>query len=57
MKNARRRPNRWGVSLGKENRESKKKVDVAVCKVGARMLRRAVLNREAGQRKRTGFVV
>lgn len=56
LKNARRRPNRWGVSLGKENRESKRKVDVAVCKVGARMLRRAVLNREAGTRKRTGFV-
>lgn len=44
LKNARRRPNRYGVSLGKEHRESSKKVDLAVCAVGARMLRRAVLN-------------
>lgn len=57
LKNARRRPNRWGVSLGKEHRESRKKIDAAVCKVGARMLRRAVLNRKAGERERTGFVV
>jgi hypothetical protein len=46
--NARRRPNRWGVTLGKEHRESRRKIDLAVCAVGARMLRRAVLNKDTG---------
>lgn len=54
--NARRRPNKWGISLGKASRDSTKKVDLAVCAVGARMLRRVVLNRGAGQRQRTGNV-
>ena len=42
--NARRRPNQWGVSLGKETRDSKKLVDLAVCLVGAQLGRRIVLN-------------
>jgi hypothetical protein len=42
--NARRRPNKFGVTLGKEHRESAKKVDAAVCAVGARMMRRAWLS-------------
>ncbi len=42
--NARRRPNRWGVSLGKVTRDSGKLVDLAVCMVGARMGRRIALN-------------
>lgn len=33
--NARRAPNRWGVSLAKEHRESPNKIDLAVCAVGA----------------------
>ena len=37
-------PSGWGVSLMKESRESPKKIDLAVCAVGARMLRRVVLN-------------
>jgi hypothetical protein len=37
-------PTAWGTSLMKENRESKRKIDLAVCAVGARMLRRIVLN-------------
>lgn len=41
---AKRRPNPWGVSLGKVTRDSKKHVDLAVCSVGARMGRRIVLN-------------
>jgi len=41
---AKRRPNPWGVSLGKVTRDSKKHVDLAVCAVGARMGRRIVLN-------------
>lgn len=54
--NARRRPNKWGISIGKEHRSSRKKIDLAVCGVGARMLRRVVLNKGAGQRQRTGGV-
>lgn len=41
--NARRRPNQWGVSLGKINRSSNKLVDYAVTMVGARMGRRLAL--------------
>jgi hypothetical protein len=40
---ARRRPNRYGVSIGKETPRSPKKIDAAVCVVGARMVRRVVL--------------
>lgn len=45
MRNARRFPNRFGVSLMKDHRESARKIDLAVCAVGARMVRRLVLNR------------
>lgn len=45
LRNARRYPNRFGVSLWKGHRESSRKVDLAVAAVGARMLRRLVLNR------------
>jgi hypothetical protein len=57
LRNARRRPNRYGVSLGKEHRESARKVDLAVCAVGARMLRRVVLNLRATKKQRTGEAV
>ena len=57
LKAARRRPGRYGVGMGKEHRESKKKIDAGVAAVGARMLRRTYLNRTAGDRQRTGFVV
>lgn len=40
--NARDYPTKWGTSLGKANRSSKQKVDLAVCMNGARMLRRNV---------------
>lgn len=40
VRNCRRRPNGWGVSVGKEHRESSRKVDLAVCMIGARMLYR-----------------
>ena len=52
--NARRRPNPWGVSLGKINRESPKLVDLAVCMVGARLGRRLALNSGKLKRPRTG---
>lgn len=36
-------PNRWGTSVSKESRESPRKIDLAVCAIGARMVRRLVL--------------
>lgn len=58
--NARRRPNRWGVSISKEGRESPRKIDLAVCAVGARIARRQILAsaawRKRRARKRTGRV-
>ena len=48
--NAKRVPTRMGVSLGKEHRESKRKIDLAISLVGARMVRRIYLN----SRKRRG---
>ena len=45
--NARRRTNAWGYTIGKEHRESARKVDLAVCAIGARMLRRMVMNSSA----------
>lgn len=56
VRNARRRPNDYGVSLGKEHRESARKVDLAVCAVGARMLRRLYQNKDTATKTRTGKV-
>jgi hypothetical protein len=53
--NAKRYPNRHGVSLWKGHRESKRKIDLAVCMVGARMMRRAYLNMKP-EEKRSGVV-
>jgi hypothetical protein len=50
--NCRRRPNRWGVSVGKESKDSPRKIDAAVCVIGARMVRRLVLAERAKQPKR-----
>lgn len=49
VKNARRFPTRFGVSLSKDGPESPRKIDLAVCAVGARHMRRMVLN-VAGKR-------
>lgn len=38
--NAKNRPNRTGVSIGKESKDSPKKIDAAICMIGARMVRR-----------------
>ena len=37
-------PRGWGSSLSKEQKDSPRKIDAAVCLVGARMLRRIVQN-------------
>lgn len=39
-------PQGWGTTLMKEAKDSPRKIDLAVCLVGARMLRRFVLNTE-----------
>lgn len=44
----------WGISLGKVSRDSGRLVDLAVCAVGARMLRRRVLNAGVSKKRRTG---
>lgn len=61
--NARRRPNKYGVSIAKESRESPKKIDLAVCAIGARMARRQLLAspgwakyKENRKKQRTGRV-
>ena len=59
--NARRRPNRWGVAIGKEHRESARKIDAAVGAIGARMARRKLLaspewKKQATKKPRTGRV-
>jgi hypothetical protein len=53
--NARRRPNRWGVSFGKESRESPKKVDAVAAMLLARMARTRVLG-EGVLNKRRGRI-
>lgn len=44
VKNARRFPTRFGVSLSKDGPESPRKIDLAVCAVGATLMRRHLLN-------------
>lgn len=52
--NSRRRTNAWGITIGKEHRESARKIDLAVCMVGARMLRRKLLNsKQFGKRPKS----
>lgn len=54
--NAKRRPNAYGVAISKDHPSSNYKIDLAVCAVGARMLRRLWLGlpRSKRHRKRTG---
>ncbi|WP_018686523.1 hypothetical protein [Actinokineospora enzanensis] len=49
--NARRAPNRYGVSIAKPTRDSPHKIDSAVCLIGARMVRRLVLASEKYKRR------
>lgn len=58
--NARRRPHQQYVSIGKESPDSPKKIDAAVCVIGARMVRRLVLSSaeySKRRRKRSGKAV
>ncbi|MEV7099676.1 hypothetical protein AB0M80_43330 [Amycolatopsis sp. NPDC051045] len=57
MLNARRQPTRYGVLIRKEARDSPHKIDLAVCLIGARHVRRLVLaspDWAKRGRKRTG---
>ena len=55
--NARRRPNRWGVSFGKEHRESRRKIDALSAMLLARMMRqRVVMGTEQEKKPRSGRV-
>ena len=51
--NARRRPNQYGVTFGKESRESPRKVDWLAAAVLARMARQAYLLLPPNKRRRT----
>ena len=57
--NARRRPNRWGISFGKATRESPDKVDALAALVLARLARSRVLGEGvlAKRRGRTGTLI
>jgi hypothetical protein len=57
--NMRRSPNKYGVSVSKEGRESPKKIDFGVCIIGCRQARRDVIasgKLEKRKKKRTGKV-
>lgn len=55
LKHARRFPTQHGVSLMKDGPESPRKIDLAVCAVGARMVRTLILNsaKKRGQARGT----
>jgi phage terminase large subunit-like protein len=53
--NARRKAYRDAITVGKETPGSPKKIDAAVCVIGARMVRRLVLA-AAPTKQRTGVV-
>jgi len=54
--NARRRPNRWGLSFGKERRDSPRKVDAFAALQLADMARADVVGTTSKTRQRTGRV-
>jgi hypothetical protein len=56
LRNARRYPGKYGISLMKDNRESSRKIDLAVAAVGARLCRRSLLNTEKPEEDRSGEV-
>jgi hypothetical protein len=51
LTNARRAPGKYGVSIRKDGRESRHKIDLAVCLIGARMLWRAVHMSRVGKKQ------
>lgn len=57
MANARRRPYRDAVAIGKESPDSPRKIDAAVCVIGARMVRRIVIGsgKRLAKKQRAAF--
>lgn len=55
LKNAKKSPGPYGVGVRKESRNSTRKIDLAVCLIGARMLRRLILNAEVEEETRGGW--
>src|SRR5699024_5452482 len=55
VSNARRKVNQYGVTVRKESRDSSRKIDAAVCMIGARHARRMALA-AAPKKKRSGRV-
>ncbi|MCI7306163.1 MULTISPECIES: hypothetical protein [Trueperella] len=53
---AKRYPTRYGMSIAKEHPESRRKIDLAVCMVGARLVRRLVLNSRKTRRRGAGRI-
>lgn len=52
--NAKRQPTKAGMSIGKDHRESRRKIDLAVCMIGARLVRRLILNSRKSRKKGAG---
>lgn len=57
LKNARKRVGKYGTGIGKESESSEFKIDLAVCAIGARMMRRAWQNRKVAKKQTNGRVV
>lgn len=51
VEHARNRKNHYGITIGKESKDSSKKIDLAVCMIGARMVRRLVLASDAWKKR------
>lgn len=58
LANARTNPNRYGTSIGKESKDSPLKIDLAVCLIGVRMVRKLWLSSPHRNKKkqRSGVV-
>lgn len=54
--NSRRRPNAFGIGIGKESRSSSKKVDLAFCMIGSNLGARLALNSGKSTKKKAGVV-
>lgn len=54
--NARRRPNAFGIGIGKETRSSTKKIDLAFCMVGANLGARIASNSGKSEKRKAGVV-
>lgn len=54
--NARRRPNAFGIGIGKESRSSSKKIDLAFCMIGSNLGARIALNSGKTTKQKSGVI-